>query len=584
MAFLQIENLSFSYPDACGEALDNVSLKIEEGELVVLCGVSGCGKSTLLRHLKREVAPHGRKRGAIYYAGNLLENLPARTSAAEIGFVMQNPETQIVTDLVWHELAFGLENLGLSNPEIRRKVAEMASFFGIDAWFRKPVAELSGGQKQILNLAAVMAMQPRVLLLDEPTAQLDPIAAQELIGIITKINRDLAVTVILVEHRLEEAFPRADQVVVMDKGRIIWAGKPGEIALMLEQEAGQAIFKGLPSPIRIYGEIQRGKCPLTVREGRSWLNELLASGNRELAGNLIRESNREGTKQQKLSKAKVKQDKAAVPNRPVVELKQVWFKYERDGQDILRGVSLLAYPGQVLGILGGNGTGKTTMLGVMAGLLKPYRGQVAIDGRKITEFKSGELYRNNLVLLPQNPKALFVHDTVREELEESVSLQKLGKEAVVREIENITAELDIRELLFRHPYDLSGGEQQKAALAKLLLLKPKVVLLDEPTKGLDAYSKEGLAKILGDLRRKGVTVILVTHDLEFAAEYADVCAMMFDGDIVSSGSAGEFFAGNSFYTTAANRMARGLFPQAVTCKDVIELCRINLPAQVQKQA
>ncbi len=208
MAFLQIENLSFSYPDAAGQALDNVSLEIEEGEMVVLCGVSGCGKSTLLRHLKREVAPHGRKRGVIYYAGNLLENLPPRTSAAEIGFVMQNPETQIVTDLVWHELAFGLENLGLSNPEIRRKVAEMASFFGIDTWFRKPVAELSGGQKQILNLAAVMAMQPRVLLLDEPTAQLDPIAAQELIGIITKINRDLAVTVILAEHRLEEAFPR----------------------------------------------------------------------------------------------------------------------------------------------------------------------------------------------------------------------------------------------------------------------------------------------------------------------------------------------------------------------------------------
>ncbi|HWQ71213.1 MAG TPA: energy-coupling factor transporter ATPase [Desulfitobacteriaceae bacterium] len=585
MAFLQIENLSFSYPDAAGQALDNVSLEIEEGEMVVLCGVSGCGKSTLLRHLKREVAPHGRKRGVIYYAGNLLENLPPRTSAAEIGFVMQNPETQIVTDLVWHELAFGLENLGLSNPEIRRKVAEMASFFGIDAWFRKPVAELSGGQKQILNLAAVMAMQPRVLLLDEPTAQLDPIAAQELIGIITKINRDLAVTVILAEHRLEEAFPRADQVVVMDKGRVIWAGEPAKIDLMLEQEAGHAISKGLPSPIRIYSGIQRGNCPLTVREGRSWLNELLASAGRDLAGEPVRGLNREGAKQQKLSKLKANQDKAAVPGRPAaVELKQVWFKYEREGQDILRGVSLQAYPGQVLGILGGNGTGKTTMLGVMAGLLKPYRGQVAIAGRKITEFKSGELYRNNLVLLPQNPKALFVHDTVREELEEAVNLQKPGQEAAAREIENITAELDIRDLLSRHPYDLSGGEQQKAALAKLLLLKPKVVLLDEPTKGLDASSKEGLAKILSDLRRKGVTVVLVTHDLEFAAEYADACAMMFDGDIVSSGTAGEFFAGNSFYTTAANRMARGLFPQAVTCKDVIELCRINLPAPVQRQA
>lgn len=569
MVFLQIENLSFTYPNASGKALDNISLVVEEGEIVVICGISGCGKSTLLRHLKQELAPHGQKSGAIYYAGKLLEELSLPVAAGEIGFVRQNPDTQIVTDMVWHEMAFGLENLGLSTPVIRRKVAEMASFFGIDGWFRKPVSELSGGQKQLLNLAAVMAMQPRMLLLDEPTAQLDPIAAQEFLDIIRKINRDLGVTVLLSEHRLEEAFPMADRVVVMDKGRILQAGEPAEIALRLESEGRHVIYKGLPSPVRIYNAIKKGSCPLTVREGRNWLNELLPFGKRNPAGELKKGLDRKLDLELRTSDFDFRL-------KPAVEVKQVWFRYERDGGDILRGLSLQAYPGKVLGVLGGNGAGKSTLLRVIAGQLKPYRGQVFINGRKITEFKAGELYRHNLVLLPQDPQALFVHDTVREELEETANLLNPDQDTFRGELAGIAAELSIEDLLLRHPYDLSGGEQQKVALAKLLLLKPRVILLDEPTKGLDAHSKEILAQIFRDLCRKGVAVIVVSHDLEFAAEHVDTCTMIFDGDNVSTGPAREFFAGNSFYTTAANRMARGMFPQAVTCKDVIELCQMNL--------
>lgn len=581
MAFLQIEDLSFLYPNASVKALDNVSLTVKEAEMVVICGISGCGKSTLLRHLKPEVAPHGQKSGAIYYAGKLLEKLSLQTVSSEIGFVRQNPDTQIVTDMVWHELAFGLENLGLSTSEIRRKVAEMAGFFGIDGWFRKPVAELSGGQKQLLNLAAVMAMQPKLMLLDEPTAQLDPISAQEFLDIVRKINRDLGVTVLLSEHRLEEAFPMADQVVVMDKGRILQAGKPAEIVQLLESEGRYVIAKGLPSPVRIYNAIRKGNCPLTVREGRNWLSELLLCGERNQASNLKRGMESEPVR--KLIEHREKdqgifnnKDVETGRGKPIVEVRQIWFRYVRDGNDILRGLSLQAYPGRVLGVLGGNGTGKSTLLRIIAGLLKPYRGQVLINGRKITEYKAGELYRNNLVLLPQDPQALFVHDTVREDLEETVALLSPDQEALSWEIAAIASELGIEGLLFRHPYDLSGGELQKAALAKLLLLKPRLILLDEPTKGLDACSKEVLADILTNLCRQGVAVIIVTHDLEFAAEHADTCTMIFDGDTVSSGTAREFFAGNNFYTTAANRMVRGLFPQAVTCKDVIELCQTNL--------
>ena len=557
MAFLQIESLSFSYPKTKERALESVSLDINEGEFVLVCGVSGCGKSTLLRHLKREITPHGSKTGTVSYRGMDIEKLDRKISASEIGFVMQNPETQLVTDTAWHELAFGLENLGLSSSEIRRKVAEMASFFGIDGWFRKSVDELSGGQKQLLNLASVMAMQPKMLILDEPTAQLDPIAAQDFLATIAKVNRELAVTVILTEHRLEEVFLMADRIVVMEKGEIVCFNTPEQTAkLLANRNNTHTMFKGLPSAIRIYSEIRLGNdCPLSVRDGRKWLDEYMIPVERI-------SHNQFNDRAQKL--------------KPVIKAEELWFKFSKDGNDILRGFSLNAYSGEILCVLGGNGTGKTTMLGVISGLLKQYRGKVVINGKKIEAFKAKELYRNNLALLPQNPKALFVCDTVLGELEEAATILSLDKATLRVEIDSIAAELRITKFFERHPYDLSGGEQQKVALAKLLLLKPRIVLLDEPTKGLDVESKEGLGEILKKLCANDVAIVLVTHDIEFAAEYADQCAMMFDGDIVSEGKPNEFFAGNNFYTTAANRMARGIFPNAVTCQEVIELCKMSV--------
>jgi len=557
MAFLQIENLSFTYPNTKERALESANLDINEGEFVLVCGVSGCGKSTLLRHIKREITPHGSKIGAVYYRGVDIAKLDQRIAASEIGFVMQNPETQLVTDTVWHELAFGLENLGLSTSEIRRKVAEMASFFGIDGWFRKSVDELSGGQKQLLNLASVMAMQPKLLILDEPTAQLDPIAAQDFLATIAKINRELAVTVILTEHRLEEVFLMADRIVVMEKGEIVCFDTPEQTAKLLANRNDKySMYKGLPSAIRIYSEIRLGNyCPLSVRDGRKWLDEYMIPGER------VSDDQFKNQAQKQL---------------PVIKAEEIWFKYSKEGNDILRRFSLNVYSGEILCVLGGNGTGKTTMLGVISGLLKQYRGKVVINGKKIEAFKAKELYRNNIALLPQNPKALFVCDTVLGDLEEVATVFRLDKDILRVEIDRIAKELEITKFFARHPYDLSGGEQQKVALAKLLLLKPKIVLLDEPTKGLDAESKEGLGKILKKLGSQDVAIVIVTHDIEFAAEYADQCALMFDGNIVSSGKSKDFFAGNNFYTTAANRMARGIFPKAVTCEDVIALCKISV--------
>lgn len=222
MALLQIENLSFRYPKSERLALDSVTLNIHAGDFVVVCGESGCGKTTLLKLLKRELAPAGEKNGSISYNELLQEELDPRVSAHEIGYVLQNPDNQIVTDKVWHELAFGLENLGIPTQVIRRRVGEMASYFGIQDWFRRNTDELSGGQKQLLNLAAVMVMQPKILILDEPTSQLDPIAAADFIATLQKLNRELGLTILLVEHRLEEVFPIADKVLFMLAVKFIW--------------------------------------------------------------------------------------------------------------------------------------------------------------------------------------------------------------------------------------------------------------------------------------------------------------------------------------------------------------------------
>ena len=273
METFQISQLSFTYPGQARPALDHISLCVEEGAFLVLCGQSGCGKTTLLRQLKPALTPHGTQSGQILFQGRPLRDLGPRQQSGDIGFVMQSPDNQLVTDKVWHELAFGLESLGLDTPTIRRRVAEMASFFGIESWFHRDVAELSGGQKQLLNLAAVMVMQPKVLLLDEPTSQLDPIAAEEFLSVLGRINRDLGTTVILSEHRLEEALPLATAAAVLDGGRLLAAGPPRQVGQTLK-DLKHPMFRAMPAPARIWAAVDTATpCPFTVREGRNWLSD-----------------------------------------------------------------------------------------------------------------------------------------------------------------------------------------------------------------------------------------------------------------------------------------------------------------------
>lgn len=528
---IKIKNLIFSYPNSEKTALNDINLTINQGEFVTICGKSGCGKSTLLRHLKPILTPHGKTSGEIYFDGKSIYDLSDREQAENIGFVMQNPDNQIVTDKVWHELVFGLESLGINSAEIRSKAAEMASFFGIQNWFYENVTNLSGGQKQILNLASVMVMNPTLLLLDEPSSQLDPISAHDFFTMLERINTELGVTIILSEHNLSEVFPLSDKVVVMEDGKITAENTPYKIGEELKQKS---MFAALPTPTKIYYSLgnNSGNCPITIRDGHKWLE-----------------------KQQINEHFEFKAEKNRINTEPILELKDVWFRYEKNSDDILKGLSFKVHENEFYAIVGGNGVGKSTALSVISKINKPYRGKVFInDDTKVA-------------VMPQNPQSLFLKKSVLEELYDAVF--DVEKEKRKNEIEYVIKLCELDNLLENHPYDLSGGEQQRVALAKMLLRKPDLLVLDEPTKGLDACFKRKLATILKSLQKNGMTVLMVTHDIEFCAEYADICAMFFDGKIVSEAPPRKFFAENNFYTTSAKRMADGIIENAVLDKDII---------------
>ncbi len=535
MALITFEDVSFFYPEQTTPALKHISFQAEAGEFLVLCGPSGCGKTTLLKQLKPVLVPGGMRSGAVRFHGQSIEEVSAREQAARIGYVFQSPENQIVTDKVWHELAFGLESLGYESAEIRRRVVEIATFFGIQNWFYEEITHLSGGQKQLLNLAAIMTMQPEVIVLDEPTSQLDPIAASDFLNTLAKINRELGTTILIIEQRLEEVFPLADRVLVMSKdGELICEGEPRKVGMEL-RTSKSVMFQAMPTAMRIWNGIaNEQECPVTIREGREFLTVLA----KEQMPQELPEEKEEGL--------------SAEAKPCVLEAENIWFRYEQNGPDIIKGMKLSLHKGEWLCLLGGNGTGKTTAIKVLSGLQKPYRGTVTT--------------REEIGYLPQNPQTLFVKKTVEADLREVLTGQQSEKEERLRDMIKLCRLTGLEQ---RHPYDLSGGEQQRLGLAKVLLRQPGILLLDEPTKGLDIEMKCILAEVLQELLQQGIAILMVSHDVEFCAAYAKQCALFFDGAIVTQDTPRRFFSGNSFYTTAANRIARAFLPQAVVAEDVI---------------
>ncbi|MDR1495353.1 MAG: ATP-binding cassette domain-containing protein [Clostridiales Family XIII bacterium] len=582
MALVAVKNLSFTYPERTEAALRDISFTADRGEFVVVCGKSGCGKSTLLRHLKTALTPYGERAGAVFFDGRPLSEVDQREQTSRIGFVLQSPENQIVTDKVWHELAFGLESLGEKTPVVRRRVAEMTSFFGIQEWYDKKVTELSGGQKQILSLASVMAMQPDVLVLDEPTSQLDPIAAEDFIETLKKINDEIGVTIILSEHRLEGALPRADRAVCMAEGRVICEGSVTGVGRALEG-MGDPMLSAMPAPMRVYlaleGAGHEGSAgsaddsivadvPKTVREGRIYL-ERKVGANRAKEAVIFRPD-----RAAPLIAIKDTETISSRPDgvEPFIAMKDVWFRYERGGRDIVRDLSFTLKGGEFVCIVGGNGTGKTTMLGIVTGANGYWRGKARVLGLDPKKATVRQLSQAGLAALPQDPQTLFTRNTIFDNLVDVAAAhgKSASSEEIEEEVRRVCELTDITDLVGFHPYDVSGGEQQRSGLAMALLARPKLLLLDEPTKGMDNFFKEKFAAILERLAADGMGVLMVSHDVEFCAKYAERCALFFNGGIVSEGEPREFFSGNSFYTTSANRMSRGIIEGATTAEEIVE--------------
>ena len=554
-AVLSCEHVSFCYPRQTDNAIEDISFSIGEAEFVVLCGQSGCGKTTLLRHFKKNQIPFGTGSGKLYYRGSDLETMDDRESAARIGFVGQNPDTQLVTDKVWHELAFGLENLGVPGEQIRRRTAEIAQYFGMESWFRRPVSELSGGQKQLLNLASVVIMQPDVLLLDEPTAQLDPIGAGRFLDTLRRLNRDLGTAVLLSEQRLEEVVPMADRVLIMHQGHLVADAVPGQCAAKLEayeRDHNEAlpIASAMPVAVRVWKACHyrnEASSPVSIRQGKSWLADH------------VRKTGQTG---EPIKSAVSDRHPCHTAKRAVSEtalfVDRLCFGYQKD-QRVLEDFTMRVPKGMLYAVVGGNGSGKSTALKAIMGICKPRRGKVKAAGK--------------IRFLAQNPKSLFTELTAAEERMAMLLPENGGaglKEADrTQRVGEMLSYLELTAQREQNPMDLSGGQQQRLALGKLLLTEPDILLLDEPTKGLDGAFKEKLAEFLKDLCSKGKTVVLVSHDMEFCARYADQCGLLFDGQLISEGETRAFFRENVFYTTAAQRMSRGVCGDCLLAEDIV---------------
>lgn len=458
---LAYDDVTFRYPGSHGDVLSGVSMAVPAGAFALLVGGTGSGKSTLLSLAKPQIAPAGDRAGQVRVFGRPVDDLDG-AEVCEVGYVFQDPDNQIVCDSVWHEMAFGLENLGTPQGEMRRRVAEASYFFGMGPWFHSDTDALSGGRKQLLALASTLVMQPRVLLLDEPTAQLDPIAARNFLHALFRVNRELGCTVVVATHEPE-----------------------------LMADYATCAFELVDGAVRPVENLGRFKCEATLAERGA-----LCDANAPAA----------------------------------VSARGAWFRYGRDDDWVLRGLDLEVRQGEVHALVGGNGCGKSTLLALIAGTRRAQRGEV----RSAISAKA---------MLPQDPKALFAEERVDEELMEWAHIGGYGAD----EVRAMMGEFGLADRAGLHPYDLSGGQRQMLALGKLLLVHPRLLLLDEPTKGLDRAAREHVAGMIEAARRDGVTVIVSTHDLAFVRRVADRVSLMFDGELACTEPVGEFFRNNLFY-------------------------------------
>lgn len=531
MAFITLENLTFKYPLEEKYALRNVSFSIDKGELLVIAGPSGCGKSTLLKMLKSEISPHGSKSGRFLLNGHEVMEDNVEHHSKKIGYVFQNPDNQIVSESVRSELIFGMENYGISTNEMRIRLAEIVDLFDLGQLLDKDVNHLSGGQKQLLNLASIMLLQPEIILLDEPTAQLDPIAAKELLSFVKRINEEFGITIILVEHRLHDAIGLADKFFLMDAGTIKYQGNPREVINNVWHEQDQKFIEFIPTLTKMFlqhDEIPVKLLPLTIKDARQHIIESKFIFNNDQPKHFLHNET----------------------NELLFKCENINFKYKRNDRNILNNLHFSISSSSMITLFGSNGAGKSTFLKIIAGIYKPLVGKILLHNKKV---KYDELYKH-IGYLPQQTQFYFVRDTIGEELE----AVKQEFQNVNDLYENLVNRLNLDKLMNKHPHDCSGGELQKAAIACILLRQPKILLLDEPTKGLDPLAKLELGLLLRELRNRGTAIVMVSHDVEFAAIYSDECSLMFEGEIVVRTITEDFLKNNFYYTTSLERLKRSI--------------------------
>lgn len=508
-----IEFRDFSFGYASGPmALRNVSIKVEQGEFVLIAGDSGSGKSTLLRAINGLI-PHfysGKYCGTVSVYGKDPKDAAPRDLAGYVGTVLQDPENQVLMRTVEREIAFPLENAGLGEDEITKRVEDILDLVGIDEIRGRKVEELSGGELQKVAIASAMAMHPRALLLDEPTSQLDPRSAEEILNLVKRFNDELGITVILVEHRMENTLHRADRLIVMKDGEIIGDGEPRIIASRIDLDS---LGIGYPQVSRIARALKEEYLPLTVKEAWKSLRGAVHPKRVE------REKRKKG--------------------EPVAKLKNIHFGYH--GEYVLRGVNLDIHRGEVLGIIGRNGSGKTTLAKLIAGILEPQKGRIKYDVDK-----------KRIGMVFQNPNLHVMGDTVRENIEYTLRARSEEDGGKVGRTLKI---LGIEALAERNPMDLSGGERLLMALGTVLVFEPEILILDEPTRGLSWRYKMRLAEIIKNYANSRA-VVLISHDMELVARVATRVAMMASGKIVLEGETARMLSGNMTFSTQVNKLAR----------------------------
>ena len=554
MEVLRVENFSYSYSDRDYEAIKNIDLAINKGELVLVVGPSGCGKSTLLRALNRNIPDFsgGTVNGRVYLDGQSIRELSREEIVRSVGMIYQHPEKQIVFQDVEREIAFGMENLNMPIYKMKRNIMEVISLLGINHIKSKDTHEISGGERQKVAIASVLAMDPHIILFDEPISQLDPISSEELINCIKKLNRDLGKTIVLVEQRLDRCFHIADRIIFMDNGEVLCQGRPNDIPNIIEQKYH------LPNLAYIFKQARENIMPVSVKEGR----DLIERRNFEST-----ERNNSGDKNTAKRQALVRKNRNGYDDNiqnQILNIKNLNFSYEK-GSPILRDINLSIEKGEIMTIMGENGAGKSTLFKIISGITKKYKGTVTLSGKDINKFYGSELI-NSIAYLSQNPNDYFGRDTVFEEV--AYTLKNIG-EYNESTVESIMKDMDIENLRNYNPRDLSGGEKQRVAIACTLVTNPDILILDEPTRGMDSRAKERLGEIISNLAKDGKTVVLITHDSDFAADYTTRVVLMYKGEIVAKGTAEEILYDSLYYSPQVARCFKDKC-RIIRSKDAIE--------------